>query len=282
MYGVRPVDAQGPPADGARTVVVASRADSLLAVGRLAAAEDALYAAVAARPRAPAPRGALGAYLASRARFRIAEVLLQEAQRFGADPGSVERALSAMAPYRVRVAEGPVVAVAFTPSDDRRALGAFAVRTARRGEEYRAVLDPMVRGVVLGRIVAERATLHGRPGSEVLDELWIAERRLEGLEAAVDPTASPLEIRVGLDALWALHPQVDERAGVLSLGRAPDLAAIQGPVEQVPFVLTFPGLLLVPRVGSPPMAIESRAARALLRGTRWQVDARTATVVVER
>lgn len=254
----------------------------MLAVGRLAAAEDALYAAAAARPRAPEPRGALAAYLASRARFRIAEVLLQEAQRFGADPGSVERALAAMAPYRRPVADGPVLAVAFTPTDDPRALGAFAVRVTRSGDEYRAVLDPTVRGVLLGRLVAERATLRGRSGAEVLGELWIGERRLEGLEAVVDPSQSPLELRVGLDVLWALHPQVDARAGVLTLGRAPDVASIRGPVEQIPFVLTFPGMQLVPRVGSPPVAIESPAGRALLRGARWQVDAKTATLLVER
>jgi hypothetical protein len=44
-----------------------SRADSLLARGRLWAAEEALYKAVDAAPRAPAARGELGRYLASRA-----------------------------------------------------------------------------------------------------------------------------------------------------------------------------------------------------------------------
>lgn len=265
-----------------RTIVVMSRADSLLAVGRLAAAEDALYAEVAARPRAPAPRGALAAYLASRARFRIAEVLLEEAQRFGADRGSVQRALAQMAPYRVAVPDGPVTAVPFSPVADPTALGGFAVRARRGGDAFAAVLDLRVRGVVLGRAAADAFMLRRVRGAQRLGELWIGERRLEALEAVVDSQLSPSEVRVGLDAMWALHPQVDARAGMLTLGRAPDVGSIRGPVEQIPFVLTFPGLALVPRVGSAPIPLESRAGRALLSGARWQIDAKTATLIVER
>jgi hypothetical protein len=81
-------------------VAAPSRADSLLAHGRLRAAEEALYAAVAAAPYSPAARGELGRYLASRARFPIAEVLFTEALRFGADTAFVAQALMAIAPYR--------------------------------------------------------------------------------------------------------------------------------------------------------------------------------------
>ncbi len=256
-------------------VAVPSRADSMLAVGRLAAAEQALYSAADATPRAPAPRGALGAYLASRGRFRIAEILFQEAQRFGANPRTVQRAIAVMAPYRVRVAAGPVVAVPISSTTDRSALFAFPVRGARG--EFAALLDPRVRGVVLGRGAAEQFTMRGGRVT-----LQIGARTLEGLEATVDSLATPDVVRIGLDALWALHPQVDERAGMLTLGRAPDPAAIPGRVEQIPFVLTFPGMLLVPRVGFPPFALESREGRALLRGARWQIDAATATITIER
>ena len=81
-------------------VAAPSRADSLLAHGRLRAAEEALYAAVAAAPYSPAARGELGRYLASRARFPIAEVLFAEALRFGADTAFIAQALMAIAPYR--------------------------------------------------------------------------------------------------------------------------------------------------------------------------------------
>jgi len=276
------LSAQGAGAGDPRTIVVMSRADSLLAVGRLAAAEDALYREVAARPRAPEPRGALAAYLASRARFRIAEVLFEEALRFGADRRTVQRAIAEMAPYRANVPAGPVTAVPFTPVADPTALGGFTVRARRGGEEFSAVLDPRVRGVVLGRAAAEAFALRGRRGAETLAELWIGERRLEALEASVDAQLAPRELRIGIDVLWGLHPQVDARAGMLTLGREPDVGAITGPVQQIPFVLTFPGLALVPRVGSAPVPLESRAGRALLSAARWQVDARTATLVVER
>ncbi len=255
--------------------VAPSRADSLLAVGRLAAVERTLYAAADARPRAPEPRGALGAYLASRGRFRIAEILFQEAQRFGADPRTVHRAIAVMAPYRVRVAAGALVAVPMMATTDASALFAFPVQ-ATRGE-FRALLDPRVRGVVLGRgAAAAFAIRDGRVS------VRIGERRLDGLEAAVDSVAMPDEVRIGLDVLWGLQPQVDERAAMLTLGRAPDPGSITGRVEQIPFVLTFPGMLLVPRVGAPPFTLESRAGRALLRGARWQIDAATATLLVER
>jgi hypothetical protein len=262
---------------------VPSRADSMLAVGRLAAAEEALYAAVEVRPRAPEPRGALGAYLASRGRFRIATVLLEEAQRFGADRGSVQRMLAAFAPYTASVASGPVVTVVTRPTTSPGALAAFPVRAGRgASEEFVALLDPRVHGVVLGRGAAQAFGVRAGGRGRVLDELWIGERRLERLEARVDSLESPDAVRIGLDVLWGLHVQVDERASTLTLGRAPNVVALGGPVEQIPFVLTFPGMFLVPQVGRPPVPIESAAGRALLRGTRWQIFAAQSTVVVER
>lgn len=272
LCAIAPLTAQGTYSTG---IAVPSRADSMLAAGRLAAAEQVLYAAADARPRAPEPRGALGAYLASRGRFRIAEILFQEAQRFGANPRTVQRAIAVMAPYRVAHPAGPVVAVPITPTLDRSALFAFSVRGT--GDEVTALFDPSVRGVVLGRAAANRFAVRADRVS-----LGIGARRLAGIEATVDLLVSPDEVRIGLDVLWGLHPQVDERAGVLTLGRAPNLAGFSGKVEQVPFVLTFPGMLLVPRVGAPPHQLNSREGRALLRGTRWHIDAATATLAIER
>lgn len=255
-----------------------SRADSMLAVGRLAAAEDELYRAASAKPRAPEPRGALAMYLASRARWRIAEVLWDEAQRFGADPRAVARAKAMMAPYRRRGEDGPVLALALRPAADPQVLGHFEVQASRGAAALDAALDLRVEGVVLGRLAAERFELRaGRPLT-----LWLGERRLEVSNVRVDSLLSPLSLSIGLDALWPLHPQVDERAQVLRLGPAPNPAAISGRVEQVPFLLTFPGLQLVPRVGAAPIDLASRAGRAYLRGTRWQIDAATATLLVER
>lgn len=271
----------GPAPVAAQSVALAapSRADSLLAMGRLAAAEDALYRAASARPRAPEPRGALAAYLASRARWRIAEILWEEAERFGADPRAVARAKATMTPYRRRVDDGPAVALPLRPSAEPGVLAAFDLRPARGADEaVEGLLDLRSHGLVFGRAAAARFGL--RPGRAVT--IWLGERALEVTDARVDSLLAPLGVRVGLDVLWPLHPQVDERAQVLTLGQRPDPAGITGRVEQVPFVLTFPGLDLVPRVGAPPIALESRAGRAYLRGTRWQIDAATATLLVER
>lgn len=254
----------------------------MLAVGRLAAAEEELYAAVGERPRAPAARGALGAYLASRGRFRIAEILLEEAMRFGADSGSVRRAIARMAPYRARVEAGNGAAVPYTPDTEPNTLGSFEVSTQRgSGGAFVAQLDPAVTGIVLGRRAAETfGVVRGDPQARVR-ELWIGGLKLEGLRAAVDTLSSPSSVRVGLDVLWPLHLRVDERAGLMVLGRAPQ-ATPGVRVEQIPFVITFPGLLLVMRPGEPPRGIASHEGRAILRGTRWQIDAAQATVLVER
>lgn len=254
-------------------------AERLLAAGRLAAAEDALYAAADARPRAPEPRGALAMYLASRGRFRIAEILLEEAQRFGASAGQVRRALASFAPYRAAALPGPETTVPLTPVLDGRALWQFPVRIG--DASFAALFDPGVSGARVGRAAANTLGLRGRAPQQ-LANLWIGERRVARVELTVDSLATPDEIRIGLDVLWALHPLVDERAGTLTLGRAPNASRIVGRVDQVPFVLTFPGMLLVPTPGQAPIGLETRAARALLRGTRWQVDAATATLIIER
>jgi hypothetical protein len=276
--------AQSPPtSDSTRLLSVpppqAPVAERLLAAGRLAAAEAALYAAADARPRAPEPRGALAMYLASRGRFRIAEILLEEAQRFGASAAQVRRALALFAPYRVAVPPGAETTVSLTPTLDARALWQFPIRAGDAA--FSALFDPSVRGLRIGRGAAQTLGVQGR-APHTLANIWIGERRLARVDVTVDSLAAPDEIRIGLDALWALHPLVDERAGTLTLGRAPNAARLAGRVEQVPFVLTFPGMLLVPTVGQPPIGLEARAARALLRGTRWQVDAATATLIVER
>lgn len=254
-----------------------NRADSLLAQGRLAAAEATLYAASDARPRDPAARGALAAYLASRGRFAIALVLFDEAQRFGADAGRVNLARAAIRPYARAAAPGPETSVTLRPSRTPGLLGAIELRRSRTAAESNiADIDANVTGLVAGTAAA--AALGARRGRD-LDEIWIGERRVADVPLRVDSTLGVSELRLGLDLLWALEPTFDERAGTLTLGRRAPSGA--GGV-QIPWVLTFPGLQLVPRVGEAPLRIESAAARALLRGARWQLDPRQATIRVER
>lgn len=253
------------------------RADSLLAQGRLAAAEQALYAAADAKPRDPAARGALAAYLASRGRFGIARVLFDEAQRFGADAGRVSRARAAILPYATAPAAGEEVTVPLTPARQPGTLGLIPLRSVRAAAATQlAAIDPNITGVVMGTDAAQRLEIsRGRP----LPELWIGERRVLRLSARIDSTYSPDEMRIGLDVLWGLQLLFDERAGTLTLGRSVGAESV---AREIPWLLTFPGLLLVPEVGQAPLRIESAAGRALLRGRRWQIDTRAATIRVER
>lgn len=272
-----PLHAQAPRAQVAPAEP--ARSDSLLAQGRLAAAEDALYAASDARPRDPAARGALAAYLASRGRFAIALVLFDEAQRFGADAGRVQLARQEILPYTVAPGSGGEVTVPLVQPAAARTLAAFTVRPGRSAAStFTAMLDPNVRGVVLGRRAAAAFSLDG---TRRIESLWIGERRLTRLAARVDSIASPDDVRIGLDVLWGLHPLVDEAAGTITFGHAPAPLNAASRVRQIPFVLTFPGLLLVPQVGVAPLRAESPAGRALLGGRRWQLDARAGTVRVE-
>lgn len=317
VQGPRPLDAQ---ARRPLPVAPPSRADSLLARGRLRAAEDALYKASDANPRNPAARGELARYLASRARFVIGDVLFAEALRFGADTPSVAQAMMSIAAYRPEVdrrripgvrlpapeaareaarlaaraaaretprgeAVAPVtVTVPMRFTSDGSGIGSFEVRGP--GGVRRAVLDPYVQGVMIGRAddaaLAPRsfgATGDGAP--LLIPELWIGTRALRGVEARVEDGLAPDEIRVGIDVLWPLVPLFDERSGTMTLPLERVRRATADAV-QIPIALAFPGIWMVPVVGESPVSIASPRGRALLRESRWWWDASQATIVVER
>src|SRR5690349_15138718 len=69
------------------------QADSLLAEGKLAAAESAYYAESRAKPRSPVARAALGKFIAARGGVRAGAVLIDEARFFGGDSAALARAL---------------------------------------------------------------------------------------------------------------------------------------------------------------------------------------------
>src|SRR5687768_17795840 len=83
-------------------------ADSLLAEGRLAAAESVYYAAVRQHPRDPLARAALGRFLAARGGTRAGAVLLEEAQFFGGDSAALARSL---VPLYVRLGDYDALAL---------------------------------------------------------------------------------------------------------------------------------------------------------------------------
>ena len=68
-----------------RSPLPRSRADVLLDAGLWPQAEEAYYAQSRLRPRAPAPRAALGRYLAMKGAVLPGTVLIEEALKFGLD-----------------------------------------------------------------------------------------------------------------------------------------------------------------------------------------------------
>lgn len=286
-----------------------SRADSMLARGRLFAAEEALYAAADANPRASAPRGELGRYLASRGRFTIAEVLLREALRFGADTTGVARALAALAPFRPELDRRRIPGLRLPAAEAAREAARLATRGAEGaatvpmrvrndgsigefdlttpGGRRRVVVDSRVQGLLVpsatDSVLRPRSFGSSAAGAPLLiPELRIGALTLRGVEARLDPALPADEVRMGLDILWPLHPLFDEVGGTLSLA-AERTARQPGPsAVQVPFALAFPGMWLIPVVGEPPIALSSTRGRALLRASRWWWDPLQATLVVER
>src|SRR4051812_13093247 len=87
----------GAGAQWGRSPLPRSRADVLLDAGLWPQAEEAYYAQSRLRPRAPAPRAALGRYLAMKGAVLPGTVLIEEALKFGLD-SAVARPL--LAPWR--------------------------------------------------------------------------------------------------------------------------------------------------------------------------------------
>jgi hypothetical protein len=296
-----------------RAATEPSLAQQYLDVGRLFMAERELYAAVAAEPRRSAPRGELARYLASRGRFRIADVLLDEALRFGADPAIVTRARAEMQLYRsaadrkpipgvrppaavvardaeraakghARNWDGPEASVPMQMTEDAHTLLRFEARTAR-GPVW-VTIDPRTEGVAIAstdtmfRVQRFGGDMAYEP--VLLHELTIGARVLRWIDAVVDPSVRAGELRVGMDVFWQLRPVVDERVGTITFPGLGSSETVPARARQIPFVLAFPGLMLVPQPGVPPVAVESDGGRALLRGARWWLDVAAGTVVVTR
>jgi hypothetical protein len=158
----------------------------------------------------------------------------------------------------------------------------------------RADIDPEVEGLVLPATI------------EITGQLQLFGTRNDttfgvALSVAIGPytlTNVPVRLvaearaRVGLDVLAPLVPTFNVAARRLELVPAPQgpgpqnrgalRAADPGPGadNQIPFLLGFPGVRIVPRRGSAPVALDAAAGRAALRGVRWTFDLRHGALVV--
>jgi hypothetical protein len=286
-----------------------SPADAAIAAGRLDAAEEALYAAVRRSPREPSARGALGDYLAARGRIRAGSVLLEEARQFGGDPRRIEPRLT---PLYARLGEwrmldGLTFGGLDEPSRDRvrwliknppgtrgadsttltlepnDASGLGRVQLRIGGVELAADIDPTSDDVIVPRraLPGEAVQLFGSTpagASAVALELRLGSLVLTNVPIRIEGDAAA--VRLGLGWLAQLMPTVDPIARTLRLRAPPERSTPQAPRlvppepagEALPLLFGFPGVRIVARVGSAPIALESAAGRAALRGARWTLD----------
>jgi hypothetical protein len=289
-------------AQGAR-VVTASTADVAIAEGRLDDAEQALFAASSQSAHEPSARGALGMFLASRGHLKVGAVLLEEARQFGGDASVIDarlariyswlgdwtsvaglkhyaasgvehdraKWLSSHAPAR----SGPDSVTVPLEPNEAAGLGRIALVIGR--ETIQADIDPNVSGLVLPSTPtvtgeSQQFGMHDSATVAAVHLVSIGGLRLTNVPARFFPAAKPL---VGLDLLAALTPTFDAGAHRLTLHQHP----VTPVGDLLPILLAFPGVKFVVRTRQPPVAIESAAGRAALRGTPWTLDVRRGAIV---
>ncbi len=285
--------------------VGASAADLAIAAGRLDQAEEALFSASSRATHEPSARGVLGSFMASRGRFKIGTVLLEEARQFGGDPTVIDARLA-----RIFVWSGDWAAIAalkhaasgaehdrakwlaahppahagpdsvIVPLEPNDAAGMGRITLAIAGTMIQADIDPNVQGLVLPSTpaVSSEAQQFGMADTmsvAVIRSVGIGALRLSNVPARLSPVA---RAAIGFDVLSTFIPTFDAASHLLTLrehGSAPKGASL-------PILLSFPGVRFVPRAEQPPITLESAAGRAALRGARWTFDVKHGAIVAER
>jgi hypothetical protein len=283
-----------------------SAADVAIALGRLADAESELYSASRRAPREPSARGALGSYLAARGKLKVGAVLLEEARQFGGDQRTIDDRLAHI--YRWLGEWNAVAALSSPSGDDEREVARWLAAhpgtvvgpdssvtpiapnemaglgriTIGVGSEAIPVdVDASVEGLVLPPTVGVLAALQtfAAPGggtAGVAFAVTIGGFTITNVPAKLSPEG---RARIGLDVLARLTPTFDPPARRLTLRSRPP-ERLRG--VEMPVLLTFPGVRIVARDGQPPVAIETAAGRAALRGARWTFDLSLGALIVER
>lgn len=224
-----------------RSPLPRSRADVLLDAGLWPQAEEAYYAQARFRPRAPAPRAALGRYLAMKGAVLPGTVLIEEALRFGLD-SSLARAL--LKPWRA-VLEWRTIATI-------RADSSLVVRPPRDSTALFQLPLP------------RRATTDGVPRASSRDTVWAdVVPRLIGSDSLY--TRSP---RVGLELIEELVPSLDTATMRLTL-HVDARSALKTAGERYPLLRDAKDVRVLMTAGrtlSLPAALRELAPRW------WQVD----------
>ena len=282
-------------------------ADSLLAEGRLAAAESAYYAAVRKAPRDPVARTALGQYLAARGGTRAGAVLIEEAQFFGGDSAGLSRllvplyvrlgdyeALDRLHPPQVLslaerrrarwlVTRKPearlrdsVVLLSYRAIGDGRGIGTVIVRFGK--SEFVAMIDPRVSGLVLPASARRDVRTFGTEKGMTLGVIETV--RIGTVAFSNVPTAIGTldeSAKIGFDVLAPYYPGFDPAKGIMTLRRV----ARRDPSPQgirVPALLDDSGMRIL--YGNRWHATTASGASMLLASRRWIWDWRMGDVVL--
>ena len=285
-----------------------SRADRAIAHGQLDDAEALLFEASRVSPRDPAPRRALGSFLAARGRLKVGVVLLEEAKQFGADARGVDEQLAhihgwigswtnggmtaagrahggplgARAAYLARHPSsltGPDSTVVRLEPNELRGLGRIAVEVGN--VKIQADIDAGLEGLLLPdtpELVSVVESFDGENGAQlsVAHSLTIGAFVIRNVPARLERGASA---RVGLDVVGRLMPTFDPAAGTLTL-HSGTIPRARG--DDLPILLTFPGVRIVTRRDEAPVPLESAAGRSALRRKRWTLDLREGVISLAR
>jgi hypothetical protein len=285
-----------------------SPADLAIARGQLDEAETQLFEASRVSPRDPVARGALGSFLAARGRLKVGAVLLEEARQFGGEARAIDERLAHIygwlgswdlvaalpgnaaldAPRRARAAylarnptsfTGPDSSAVLLEPNELAGLGRVAIEVG--SVTLPADVDASIEGLVLPATTDMMGAVEffgneGGASLAVAHTMTIGRIALRNVPARLEPVASA---RVGLDVLARLTPAFDMTARTLTLHSGPAGSA-RG--DELRILLTFPGVRIVARADAAPVALESAAGRAALRGARWTFDLKRGAVIVAR
>ncbi len=293
-------------------------ADSLLRAGMLERAESVYYAEARHRPRDPQARAGLGLFLLSRGAVKIGATLVEEAIRFGGDPGVLgpplvnayaylndwrSTALLADSPLRdgqksrnswllqhpVRViAPDSTVLIAMARPPVDSFIGVTPVRL--NGTTVKALIRPALHcKIELSDTSHALAKLHTFPdpktrgglpylAAAAADSVGLGRMTILGVPIDVRPLGPGVEATICFGELMPFSPTFDRRAGLIAL----HVSALPAPSRSATTVSFYApdGRLSLIRAGGLS-SITSPAVRSFLGDARWTLDTRRGQIVVE-
>jgi len=281
----------------------AQSADSLLALGRVAAAEAAYYSASSARPRDPVARANLGRFIAMRGGARAGAVLLEEARLFGGDSTSIAhwlaplysrlwdyKALAALRPSplmqdeRARVEYLSASATRVSLRDTVSRLSYRAGRGAGMGTvlvrigkaELAAMIDPGTTGLVVPATMRPDLLMFGDSTSRIgVVTMRIGSQAFENVPTVLAVGDEP--VRLGFDVIQLFSPTFNPTKGQITLHR-PARTWRPASGTRMPALYSEAGLAVL--FNGAWTASDSPNAARLLAARTWTWDARRGDVVL--